>query len=296
MIKLLRDFRPEIIQVEEEPWSLSLLEFALIGKIFGAKIVFFTWENLFRIHQPWYALIEKINLKLADEAIAGNREAKEILKRRGFLKEITLLPQLGVDPKVFKKDSQDDLKKKLGLRSFVIGSFARLEEQKGIRTIFEAFQKIKDQNVSLLLVGSGPMLAEIQQLTAVDPRILAPGVVNHAQMPAYFNLLDVFVLASLTTPVWKEQFGHVLIEAMAAGVPLLGSSSGAIPEVVGDAGLVFKEKDVQDLQEKLERLISDKKLWQELSKKGLARVEQNYTQEKIANKTWEIYQNLLEDK
>ena len=292
VLKLIRDFDPDIIQVEEEPWSLSLFEFMVIGKLLKKKVIFFTWENLYRRHRPWHQLIEKINLRLADWAIAGNSEAKEILQKRGFKKPITILPQLGVDPEVFKKRGVDNLKKKLGLRSFVIGNFARLEEQKGIRTILDAFKKIKDQNTSLLFVGSGPLLNEIQQLASEDPRIVAPGVVNHSDMPSYFSLLDVFILASETTPVWKEQFGHVLIEAMAAGVPIVGSNSGAIPEVVGEAGLIFKEKDSEDLREKLEELITNKKLWQELSKKGLERVKNNYTQEKIASKTWEIYNTL----
>lgn len=293
VLKMVRDFDPDIIHVEEEPWSLSLLEFMVIGKALKKKVVFFTWENLYRHHPLVYQAVEKINLRLADWAIAGNSEAKEILQKRGFKKEITVLPQLGVDPEVFKKREVDSLKKKLGLRSFVIGNFARLEEQKGIRTILEAFKKIKDENISLLLIGSGPMLNEIQNLSNEDPRIVAPGVVAHSDMPSYFSLLDIFVLASETTSVWKEQFGHVLIEAMAAGVPLVGSSSGAIPEVIGEAGVIFREKDSQDLREKLEKLIADRKHWQELSKKGLERVKNNYTQEKIAKRTWEIYQNLI---
>ncbi len=296
VLKLIHDFDPDIIHVEEEPWSISLFEFIVFGKLFKKKIIFFSWENLYRRHRPWYQLIEKINLKLADWAIAGNSEAKEILEKRGFRKPITVLPQLGVDPEVFKKRGADELKKKLGLRSFVIGSFARLEEQKGIRTILEAFKKIKIANISLLFIGSGPMLNEIQNLANEDPRIAAPGVVPHSDMPSYFSVLDLFVLASETTPVWKEQFGHVLIESMAAGVPTLGSNSGAIPEVIGEAGAVFREKDSEDLRKKIEELISNKKLWQDFSKKGLERVKNNYTQEKIASKTWEIYQNLVPKK
>jgi glycosyltransferase involved in cell wall biosynthesis len=293
VLKLIRDFKPDIIHVEEEPWSLSLIEFMLLGKIFGAKIVFFTWENLSRAHRPWYRVIEKLNFGMADMAIAGNTEAKEILQKKGFHKPITVLPQLGVDPHVFKKTNADLLKKKLGLRSFVFGSFARLEEQKGIKQIISAFRGLKETNISLLLVGSGPLLNEIQQLSIEDPRIIAPGVVPHANMPEYFNLLDVFILASQTTPVWKEQFGHVLIEAMATEVPVIGSTSGAIPEVIGESGLIFKEGDSQDLKVKMEKLLKDKKLYQRLAKKGLERVTQHYTQEIIASHTIQIYKQLL---
>lgn len=290
---LIRDFRPDIIHVEEEPWSLALLEFNIIGKLLGCKVVFFTWENIFRMHKPWYALIETINLKLSNGAIAGNSEAKEILLKRSFGKDVIVLPQLGVDLGTFKKIPQDKLKKELKLRSTVIGTFARLEEQKGIKTLLEAFNKLKNPNVSLLLVGSGPMLDHIKELAKGDSRIVAPGVVNHADIPAYLNLVDIFVLPSETTPVWKEQFGHVLIEAMATGVPLIGSSSGAIPEVVGDGGILFKEGDSSDLYKQIKKLLEDKKLYQELQKKGLARVGENFTQEKIGERTSLFYRQIV---
>ena len=79
---------------------------------------------------------------------------------------------------------------------------------------------------------------------------------SHSEIAPFFQALDLFVLPSKEIPgVWKEQFGHVLIEAMACGVACVGSDSGAIPEVLGDNMLTFPAGDVPALTERLSSLI-----------------------------------------
>ena len=85
-------------------------------------------------------------------------------------------------------------------------------------------------------------------------------------MARYLARMSVLVLPSLTTARWKEQFGRVLIEAMALGVPVIGSDSGEIPWVIGDAGLVFPEGNSAVLRERLRALFHDERLLQELGK------------------------------
>ena len=107
------------------------------------------------------------------------------------------------------------------------------------------------------------------------------------------NCMDAFVLPSVTTPVLKEQFGKVLVEAMACEVPVIGSSSGAIPEVIGDAGLVFREGDVDDLVDKLNTLANKPVFRQELAKKGKSRVLDNFTWQKFAENTYSVFKEVL---
>src|SRR5207245_3300012 len=95
--------------------------------------------------------------------------------------------------------------------------------------------------------------------------------VPHHEVPRYLERMTALVLPSLTTPTWKEQFGHVLIEAMACGVPVIGSDSGAIPEVIGDAGLVVPEGDVAGLAEALRRPASTPGLRTHLPSPGRGR-------------------------
>ncbi len=107
------------------------------------------------------------------------------------------------------------------------------------------------------------------------------------------NCFDCLVLPSLTRRNWKEQFGRVLIEAMACEVPVIGSSSGEIPRVIADAGMVFQEGDISDLAKRIEMLLCDKELRASLGRKGRERVLARYTQKKVALDTYGIYEDLM---
>jgi glycosyltransferase involved in cell wall biosynthesis len=112
-------------------------------------------------------------------------------------------------------------------------------------------------------------------------------------MDRFWAEVDVLVLPSLTTRKWAEQFGRVLVEAMARGVVPVGSSSGAIPEVIGDAGLVFEEGDAMALSGALQRLASDADLRGRLAAKGIERVRRLYAQDVVSAKTVAFYDRVL---
>jgi glycosyltransferase involved in cell wall biosynthesis len=112
-------------------------------------------------------------------------------------------------------------------------------------------------------------------------------------MPAFYQGLDVFVLPSRTLPNWKEQFGRVLIEAMACAVPVVGSDSGEIPHVIGDGGLIFPEDDVEALHACLQQLAVDPAAREGLGAVGRARVLANFTMRAVAVQTVDLYHNLL---
>jgi glycosyltransferase involved in cell wall biosynthesis len=102
------------------------------------------------------------------------------------------------------------------------------------------------------------------------------------------------VLPSRSRPNWVEQFGRVLIEAMACGVPVVGSDCGEIPNVVGDAGLIFPEGDVEALRECLARLMREGDLWADLSRRGRERVLAHFTQAQIAAQTVAVYRRVVD--
>jgi glycosyltransferase involved in cell wall biosynthesis len=104
--------------------------------------------------------------------------------------------------------------------------------------------------------------------------------------------MDVLALPSLTTPRWKEQFGRVLIEAQACGVPVVGSDSGAIPEVIGKSGLLFPEGDAPKLAGELKRLAGSPGLRKSLGPKGRNQVLSRYTNQKIADQIHRVYRTL----
>ncbi|MGC8839818.1 MAG: glycosyltransferase, partial [Anaerolineae bacterium] len=167
---------------------------------------------------------------------------------------------------------------------FTIGYAGRLVEQKGLRVLVEALAGLGGE-WRLMLCGTGPLKAELQaQLRSLGlaGRVRFQDHVPSEEMSRYLREMDVLVLPSLTRPNWKEQFGRVLIEAMACGVPVIGSDSGEIPHVIGDAGLIFPEGDARALRSLLARLQEEPALRRELAAKGRARVLAHYTQTRIA--------------
>jgi len=295
----LRNFSPDIIHLEEEPWTPASFQVAFLNAVFLKKrLVLFSWENLVDLPLNWWRRqVEQYVLKRTCLAIAGNSEAQVRLHRQGFSGPTEVLPQFGVDPSVFKPLEVGQLRRRLGLEGkFVIGFVGRYVEEKGIDTLLQAAQGLGD-SVRLLLVSSSPSLPErfikMAKDLGVYDLVTPASNVLHMEIPQYMNLMSVFVLPSKTTPNWKEQFGRTLIEAMACGVPVIGSSSGAIPEVIGEAGLVFPEGDFRALQGVLDQLRSDKSLVQQLTSLGRAQVTEKYSYERIAARTREIYLSLV---
>jgi glycosyltransferase involved in cell wall biosynthesis len=144
----------------------------------------------------------------------------------------------------------------------------------------------------LTLVGSGEELEALRKLASeggIADRVTLGVRLPSAEMPDFYRSLDLLVLPSRTRPNWKEQFGRVLIEAMASGVPVLGSDSGEIPHVIGSAGVVFPEGDVGALRSQLQRLMQDRAARECLAAAGRERVLAQYTMAEIARQTVAAY-------
>jgi glycosyltransferase involved in cell wall biosynthesis len=161
----------------------------------------------------------------------------------------------------------------------------------------EAFALLARPDSNLLIVGNGPLRGELEAKAkglGIGARTLFVKAMGQQDLPLYLNCMEVLVLPSLTTPKWKEQFGRVIIEAQACEVPVIGSDSGAIPEVIEKAGFIFPEANAVVLKEDLEKLASSPGLRTDLARKGRQRVLENYTNQIIADQTYEIYKGLFE--
>lgn len=293
---LLRSMRPDLIQVDEEPSSLALLEVLLLKPWLRCPVLFFSWENL-PIRYRWpFSAIRYFNLHRADGAIAGTEEAARRLHKAGFSGPIAVIPQLGVDPEHFHPFRNDPLRRKLGLYTFTIGYIGRIVPEKGLWVLLDALSFLQG-DWQCLLVGEGPIREEWlhqAQRRGIRERVFWTPTVPHAEVPGYLNAMDVLVLPSLTTPRWKEQFGHVLIEAMACGIPVIGSDSGAIPEVIGDAGLIVPEGNSLALAQAINVLRSSECQRVILGQRGRERVLALYTNEHICHQTFAFWQEVLD--
>ncbi|MCH8258470.1 MAG: glycosyltransferase, partial [Proteobacteria bacterium] len=129
----------------------------------------------------------------------------------------------------------------LGLNEPMIGYIGRLVKAKGLDLLMHALLKVQGE-WSLLVLGSGPYKDSIESWAArhgLQDRVRVL-LVKHDDVPRYLGAMDMLVAPSQTTPSWKEQFGRMVIEAFACGVPVIGSDSGEIPRVIDDAGIVVE--------------------------------------------------------
>ncbi|MCD6519416.1 MAG: glycosyltransferase family 4 protein [Anaerolineae bacterium] len=288
----LRHLRPDVCHIEEEPYNLATYLAVRAAKKVGSKVLFFTWQNLLRRYPPPFRQMERYVYARVDAAIAGNQEAAQVLRAKGYKGKLQVLPQFGVDPQVFSPQAKGT---KEG--TFTVGYAGRLVEEKGLWILARALRGLEG-DWQLLICGEGPLQEKLENYFSnqgLRPRVHFLGHLSSAEMPAFLNRLDVLVLPSLTRPNWKEQFGRVLIEAMACEVPVVGSSSGEIPHVIGDAGIVFPEGNVQALKDALEALRRDAPRRRALGAKGRQRVLAHYTQERIAAETVALYCDLLKE-
>ncbi len=287
--QIIKKINPDIVHIEEEPFSPACRQFLSAAKKAGKKTVFFTWENIERKHNPVYTCFDNYCIKNADAAIAGNGDGRQILLKKGFKGLLEVIPQYGINIEDYKKKEINTEK-----QQYDIAYIGRVLPEKGMAWLVGAMKDIK--NGRLHVAGTGYFLEAVKimaQAAGMAGRAEFHGHIESAEIPGFLGKMDMLVLPSITTKTWKEQFGRVLVEAMAAGVPVIGSSSGEIPNVIGDAGLVFREADSKDLADKIRSLMNDKILYFQCVERGLKRVKENYTNEIITDKIHLIYKSLI---
>lgn len=285
----MRRLRPDLVHIDEEPYNLATCHALWLARRIGARSLFFSWQNLYRRYPPPFCWLERYVLKHADYGLAGNREAAEVWRAKGYTGPIAIIPQFGVDPDLFCP-----LPRPPG-RRFVIGYVGRLVAEKGVDLLLEALAGLEGEWQARIL-GSGPMRESLQaqaRRLGLADRVSFDAPLPSAHLPDYYRRLDLLVLPSRTRPNWKEQFGRVLVEAMACGVPVIGSDCGEIPHVIGDAGLIFPEGRADRLQALLSRLQADPALRADLARRGRERVLAGYTQAQVAAQTYQVYRTLV---
>ncbi len=286
--RLIDRVRPDIVHIEEEPYNLATALALRAATRAGARSVFFTWQNLNRAYPLPFRLLERYCYGAARHAIAGNRDAEAVLRAKGYAEPITVLPQFGVDEDRFRPGGRRP-------SIFTVGYVGRFVAGKGVDLLLRAAASLPGQ-WRLSLLGSGPEAGALERLVAelgIGDRVIWQLPVASGEVPAHLQSLSCLVLPSVSLPNWKEQFGRVLIEAMACGVPVIGSDSGEIPNVIGDAGLVFREGDVAGLRSHLARLLDEPASATALGESGRRRVLDRFTQASIARRTAAVYAEMM---
>lgn len=284
--RALERLRPDVFHIDEESFNLATFQAMRAGVAVGARCCFYNYANIERTYPPPFNLFERYSFRHAAHALACNQEAATIIRRHGYTGPLTIVPQFGVDPDLFAPTDRNPAPDR-----FIVGYLGRFVPEKGILDLVDAVAALPP-HIHLRLIGDGTQRPAIVQRVSergIGDRVeILPGVGSTA-VPEALRSFDALALPSRTTPNWKEQFGRVLIEAMSCGVPVLGSSSGEIPHVIGDAGLIFPEGDVPALSALILRVAADSALHSDLRSRGRARVLAAFTQAAIARRHVEVY-------
>lgn len=297
---LIRKIQPDILFINNEPWSSAAFQAVSACKSLSArpKIVVYTSENQLRRFLPPFGYFQSVVLNNSDLVLTVTREeGKKVLLEKGYTGRIGYLP-LSVDTGIFRKMPDTGLRSRLVADSsaFLLGFVGRLVPEKGIGTILEALAACPGTGLAIL--GSGPEKGRIESAAerlGVAGRVRILDSVFYDKLPSYMSSFDALVLPSLTTRNWKEQFGRVLVEAMACETPVIGSNSGEIPQVIGDAGLIFRENDAVGLAGAVMKLKNDPAAARVLAQKGRKRVEELFSRKAVDRLTEEIFRKVVNE-
>lgn len=296
IIEALAGHRPHLIDLSHEPYSLAAAELLTLFGWFAPKvpIVMQVNQNINHKYPPPFNWFEQRAFRRVAGAYACSETVVEVLRAKGFTKTAPIVP-FGVNTEEFRPRPAD---RRSPGQPLTIGFVGRMLPGKGLNVLAAALEKLKAEEWQLLVVGDGSEREGFEQRLAqagLGDRATFTGAINFNLMPEYFHQMDMLVLPTETTKRIREQFGRVLVEAMASGIPVIGSTCGAIPEVIGDAGLVFTEGDPDELAQALRRMLSNEGLRERLVVAGHEQVKQ-YSWDRVADKTYELYRQVLRAK
>jgi glycosyltransferase involved in cell wall biosynthesis len=258
--KLLRRLAPDVLFVEQEPFSLAALQWGTAASRAGLPFGVQADENLDRPLPAAARAIRSTILRRAAFVAARSPAAAELVRRFGAVGEVAIAPH-AVPPWREAESRRNGV--------FTIGFAGRLVPEKGILDLVRAVRGLEPP-IRLLIVGNGPLRAELERTRLPNGDIDLQADVGHAQMPEAYARMDVLAAPSRTTALWAEQFGRVLVEALSCGVPVVGSDSGEIPWVIGETGggIVVPEGDNRALTTALSELRGDPARRCELATRG----------------------------
>lgn len=272
------------------------------------KLVLTVWENIpFRSVRCFKGFwgnekIIKYVRNSTDIFIAVTDRARKALQIEGISEDRIRVIPAGIDTKRFRPGVPDKHmleKLKVSDGEFNLLFVGRITREKGIYDLLYAAKLLsldpETKHVSILLAGSGPEQNKLRQkarLLGLEKSFRFIGNFTYGEIPALYQSVDAFILPSIPIEWWQEQFGMVLVEAMASELPVISTMSGSIPEVIGDAGILIQPGDPVSIAEAVKKVSLDSVYRQELGKKARKRAINVFSIDCVKDKIKKVYDEL----
>ncbi len=285
--RLLSDFRPDIVQIEEEPWTRGAAALARAAKRLNLPYVVLARESLPLSNGVLSKLRRNRTLSGAVGIVGVNESAVRLGIRDHPALPHRTAPQVGVPLPLNTQRSSH-----VGLS---IGFVGRLIPEKGLDLLFRACVKLVGR-WNITVVGTGPAQEELEGLAerlGIAGRVTWLGALPRTAVEEVWPRFDCLVMPSRTTPRWIEITPRAALDAMAHGVAVVSSSAGALPETIGEAGIIVPEEDVPALAVVLQRLHDTPGECARLGAAGRRRVMDEYTDAAVADKTLRFWREVL---
>lgn len=302
VVSILRAFQPEVLLCLGEPSELGVAQVVWMTHLLcpRTRVVLYSFENVVRHWRGFPRCLrgwaERATLPKVDFVAACTQTAAKVLQQQGFDPSRIRAVYNGSDPDHFYRRDARELRRKLDADDrFLVGYLGRLVDEKGVDVLLRALENLPDRFV-LAVAGTGRQENALRALSrelGLESRVRWLGQVTREDLPLHLSAFDTLVLPSRSLPVWQEQFGMVLAEAMLCEVPVIGSSCGAIPEVIGEAGLIFPEGDAGALAERLKEMESDAVLRGTLVMQGYQRALEEFTTEVFVRRLAEVLRDAV---
>jgi len=290
--------RWDAVYAWEEPYAFAGWQVAEWSSP-NAVFVISTLQNIRKRYPPPFSWLERRTLERSDGWIYCGQSAYEAQRDKpGYAGRPSRLGPLGVDVELFRADpaARRRVREELGWAVEgppVVGFVGRFVPEKGLGLLMRALDAARSP-WRALFIGGGALESEIRAWMSKKPDRVRIVTLPHDRVPPYLNAIDLLCAPSKTAKNWREQFGRMLVEAGACGIPVIGSDSGEIPYVIGDAGLVLGEEDESGWTKRIEELLESPSRRRELGEKGLARARSTYAWPVVARGYLDFFEELLD--
>lgn len=287
----------DVVHIWEEPYVAACAQVTAAAPK-AARVVPATFQNIVKSYPPPLGYYERSVMRRASGWIAFGETVRAAQAGKAlYAARPSRVIAPGVDVVGFRPDAaaRAAMLSRLGWSDDtpVVGFLGRFIAAKGLHVLMQALDGVREP-WRAVFVGGGPLADDLTAFANAHPgRVRVLTGVGHDDVPEHLNAMDLLCAPSQTTARWREQFGRMLIEAMACGVPIVASRSGEIPHVVGDAGLIVEEADVPSWSSSIARLLADAALRRDLSARGLARAHEQYAWPVVARAHLAFFEELL---